>query len=129
MTLFHFLSKIYVMGHSWVEIQMSDLEKKHSKKVQALVNTGASLTTLPEKLADELGIKPTSQEQVSSGAGLIKVSRGRAWIKLQGKEDAFPIWISDVIDKVLLGVVVLESFGFKVDPTTGTLEEKPLLLY
>jgi aspartyl protease family protein len=117
------------MGHSWVEIQISDLEKKHSKKVKALVDTGASLTTLPEKLADELGIKPASQEQVSTGAGIIKVSRGRAWIKLKGKEDAFPVWISDVIDKVLLGVVVLESFGFKVDPTTGTLEEKPLLLY
>jgi len=117
------------MGHSWVDIQISDLGRKHSKKVNALVDTGASLTTLPKKLADELGIKPTSQEQVSTGAGIIKISRGRAWIELKGKEDAFPVWIADVIDKVLLGVVVLESFGFKVDPTTGTLEEKPLLLY
>lgn len=117
------------MGHTWVDIEISDLEKKHSKTVSSMVHTGASLTTLPKKLADELGIKPTSQEQVSTGAGSIKISRGRAWIKLEGKEDAFPVWISDVIDKVLLGVVVLESFGFKVDPTTGTLEEKPLLLY
>ncbi|MFB0553183.1 MAG: aspartyl protease family protein [Phycisphaerae bacterium] len=129
MTLFHYVGKIDFMGHSWIDIEISDLERKHSKKVQALVETGASLTTLPKKIADELGIKPTRQEQVSTGAGLIKVSRGRAWIKLKGKEDAFAIWISDVIDKVLLGVVVLESFGFKVDPTTGTLEEKPLLLY
>jgi len=117
------------MGHSWVYIEISDLEKKHAKKVKALVDTGASLTTLPKKIADELGIKPTTQEQVSTGAGIIKISRGRAWIELKGKEDAFPVWISDVVDKVLLGVVVLESFGFRVDPTTGTLEEKPLLLY
>jgi clan AA aspartic protease len=117
------------MGHSWVSIEVSDLERKHSKKVKALVDTGASLTTLPQKLADELKIKATSHERVSTGAGVIKISRGRAWIKLEGKEDAFPVWISDVIDKVLLGVVVLESFGFKVDPTTGTLEEKRLLLY
>jgi len=45
------------------------------------------------------------------------------------KEDPFSVWISDIIDKVLLGVVVLESLGSKFDPTTGTLEEKPLLLY
>ena len=117
------------MGYSWTDIEISDLEKKHSRKVKALVDTGASLTTLPERIAEELGIKPTTQEQVSTRAGMVKISRGRAWIKLKGKEDAFPIWISDVIDKVLLGVVVLESFGLTVDPTTGTLEERPLLLY
>ena len=117
------------MGHSWVEVEISDLERKKSGKVKALVDTGASLTVLPKKLADELEIEPTSEEKVMTGAGMMKVKRGRAWIKLKGKEDAFPVWISDFIDKVLLGVVVLESFGFEVDPTTGTLREKPLLLY
>jgi predicted aspartyl protease len=95
------------MGHSWVNIEISDLEKKHSKKIQALKDTGATLTTLPRKLADELGIQPTSQEQVSTGAGIIKISRAEAWSKFKGKQGPFNIWISDVIDKVLLGVVVL----------------------
>jgi len=117
------------MGHSWVNIEISDLERKHTIKAQALVDTGATLTTLPKKLADELGIRPTTPEQVSTGAGIIKVSRGEAWIKVNGKEGPFSIWISEIIDKVLLGVIVLESLGFKVDPTTGKLEEKPLLLY
>ena len=117
------------MGHSWVEVEISDLERKKSTVVKALVDTGASLTVLPEKIAEELGIHATSEEKVSTGAGEIKVKRGRAWIKLKGKEDAFPVWISGFIDKVLLGVVVLESFGFDVDPATGTLRERPLLLY
>jgi len=117
------------MGHSWVEVEITDLEKKKSTVVRALVDTGASLTVLPERLAAELGIEAVSEERVSTGAGEIKVKRGRAWIKLKGREDAFPVWISDFIDKVLLGVVVLESFGFDVDPTTGTLKERPLLLY
>jgi len=94
-----------------------------------LVDAGASLTVLPEKLADEVEIKTISEEKVSTGAGEIKVKRGRAWIKLKGKEDAFSVGISGFIGKVLLGVVVLESFGFDVDPTTGTLKERPLLLY
>ena len=117
------------MGHTWVDIEISDLEKKHSRKTKALVDTVASLTTLPKKIADELGIEAISHEEVSTGAGKISISRGRAWVMLNGKEDAFPVWISEVIDKVLLGVVVLESFGFTVDPSTGKLEERPLLLY
>ncbi len=117
------------MGHTWVNITISDLEKKKSKKVKALVDTGASLTTLPERIAKEIGIEPVDEELVSTGAGEIKVSRGRAWIKLKGKESPFDVWISDFIDKVLLGVVVLESFGYEVDPKTGKLKKRPLLLY
>jgi len=117
------------MGHSWVYIEISDLERKKSRRVKALVDTAASLTTLPKKLADALGIKPFTEEQVKTGAGTIKISRGRAWIKLQGKESPFNIWISDFIDKVLLGVVVLEVLGFEVDPTTEKLKPTPLLLY
>jgi len=49
--------------------------------------------------------------------------------KTQGKRGPFNVWISDIIDKVLIGVVVLASFGFEVNPATGKLKEKPLLLY
>lgn len=124
-----FLLSLHAMGHTFVDIEISDLEKKHSKVVKALVDTGASLTTLPKELADELGIKAVSEEEVRTGAGVVKISRGRAWVKLEGKEDAFPVWISDFVDKVLLGVVVLQSLGFEVDPTTERLKHAPLLLY
>jgi clan AA aspartic protease len=117
------------MGHSWVEIEVSNLERTRLKKVNALVDMGASLTVLPKKLAEELEIKPLSTDEVSTGGGMIKVERGRALIRLKNKEDVFPVWISSVIDKVLLGVVVLEVFGFEVDPATGKLKERPLLLY
>ena len=117
------------MGHTWVEIEISNLEKTKSKKVKALVDTGATLTTLPKELAEELGIKVVREDTVATGAGLVKVGRGNAWIKLENKEAPFDVWISDFVNKVLLGVVVLESLGFKIDPKTGKLEETPLLLY
>ena len=94
-----------------------------------MVDTGANLTVLPERIAEELEIEPIIEEEVITGAGVIKVKRGKAWIKLKGKDGPFNAWVSDFIDKVLLGVVVLESLGFDVDPTTGTLKERPLLLY
>ena len=33
------------------------------------------------------------------------------------------------MDKVLLGFIVLEVLGYEVDPVTGKLRERPLLLY
>jgi aspartyl protease family protein len=88
------------MGHSWVEVEISDPERKKSAKLKALVDTGASLTVLPEEIAEELGIEPKSEEEVITGAGVIKVKRGEAWIKLKGKEGPFTVWVSDIIDKV-----------------------------
>jgi Predicted aspartyl protease len=117
------------MGHSWIDVEISNLEKDKSREVKALVDTGASLTVLPRKLADELGIVATTEEQVTTGAGEIKVEGGDVWIKIRDREKTNPVWISDIIDRVLIGVVTLESLGFAVDPTTGTLKERPLLLY
>jgi hypothetical protein len=48
---------------------------------------------------------------------------------LKDKEGSFDVWMSDFIDKVPLDAVVLETFGLEVDPITGTLKEKPLLLH
>jgi len=106
-----------------------DIERRKFKKVKALVDTGASLSVLPKRIAEELRIEAESVDEVATGAGIIKVKRGTAWIKLKGKEGPFNVWISDIIDRVLIGVVVLASFGFEVDPATGKLKERPLLLY
>ena len=87
------------------------------------------MSVLLKRIAEEFRIEAESVDEVVTGAGIIKVKRGTAWIKLKGKEGPFNVWISDIIDKVLIGVVVLESFGFEVDPATGKLKERPLLLY
>jgi predicted aspartyl protease len=64
-----------------------------------------------------------------TGAREIELNVGEAWIKIKGKGEPFAVWISDIIDKVILGVVVLETLGFDVDAVKGTLKERPLLLY
>lgn len=74
------------MGHSYVEIEVSSLERKKFSKLKALVDTEASLTAPPEKIAKEIGIEPVSEERVMTGAGMVKVKRERAWIKLKDRE-------------------------------------------
>ncbi len=117
------------MKHTELEIEISNLEGKKWKKVKGLVDTGATLTTIPKSLADELEIKEIREEEIETAAGRIKIKRGNARIKIGNKEEIVPIWISDIIDRVLIGSVTLEVFGLSVDPVTGKLIEKSLILY
>ena len=55
--------------------------------------------------------------------------RGRAWVEIMGRGEIVPVLISDVIERVLIGVTVLEVLGLRVDPVTGKLVEWTLLLY
>lgn len=55
--------------------------------------------------------------------------RSFAWITINGKESVQDVLISDFIERVLLGVVTLEAMALSLDPLTGKLKEKRLLLY
>lgn len=117
------------MGHVWVKAKIGDPEKRNVTEVEALVDTGATLTTIPRKLANKLGLKPTGKTLVETATGRIELERTRIWIELEGREEIVPALISDIIDKVLLGVTTLEVLGLRVDPLTGKLSEWTLLLY
>ena len=117
------------MGHVWIDVEIFNLDKTKNKKVKGLVDTGATLTTLPESLAKEIGIEPTGEDEIQTGAGRLKIKKGRAIVKIKDKEEIQVVWISDIIDKVLIGSVTLETLGLKVDPITGKIEERPLMLY
>ena len=57
------------------------------------------------------------------------MDRSRAYIEILGKADIVPVIVSDMIDKVLIGVTALEILELEVDPVTGRLRERTLLLY
>jgi len=59
----------------------------------------------------------------------MEVDRSRAYIEILGKADIVPVIISDIIDKVLIGATTLEILELEVDPVTGRLRERTLLLY
>jgi predicted aspartyl protease len=117
------------MGHVWVDAEIFDQTKNKGRKVKGLVDTGSTLTVLPESLAIELGIAPTSEEKIQTASGILTIKKGRAVIRIENKEELQPVWISEIIDKVLIGSVTLETLGLRVNPITGKIEETPLLLY
>jgi len=117
------------MGHVWVKARIGDPGKRRVIEVNALVDTGATLTVIPRRLANELGLEVTGKIPVMTADGKIELERTRVWIELEDKEDIVSAVISDVIDKVLIGVTTLEVLGLQVDPVTGRLKEWTILLY
>ena len=117
------------MGHVWVKAKICSMDKSKCVDVDALVDTGATLSVIPRRIAEELGITIIRKDKVETGAGTIYVDRGVARIFIENMETIAEVWVSDIIDRVIIGTVTLESLGLKVDPRTGKLEPAPLLLY
>jgi clan AA aspartic protease len=117
------------MGHVWVDVKIGCEDASRIIETKALVDTGATLTVIPESLARELGLKVTGRSKVETGVGIIELNRSRAYIEIMGRSDIVPVLISSTVDKVLIGVTTLEILELEVDPLTGKLKERALLLY
>ncbi len=117
------------MGHVEVEVILSSKEHARSVKEKALVDTGATLTVLPRKIADELLVRTDSRAKVLTAAGPIEVELGEVMVEVAGRKATARVAISDIIQRVLVGVTTLEILGLAVDPQTGSLKEGYYLLY
>jgi len=117
------------MGHVWVDIKIGNEYASKIIEARALVDTGATLTVVPRSIADRLGLRITGKSKVETGSGIIEIERSRAYIEIMGKSEVIPVLVSDIIDKILIGVTTLEVLELEIDPLTGRLRERTLLLY
>jgi aspartyl protease family protein len=105
----------------------ADLGK--SVAVSGLVDTGVTLTVLPRTVAKSLEIAKKSTVTVMTAGGPVNVDISSVEIELAGKKETVRVAISDIIDRVLIGVTTLEILGLAVDPVSGHLKESMYLLY
>jgi predicted aspartyl protease len=94
----------------------------------ALVDTGATRTTISRALATQLGLQITGQQLARSAAGPVSIDQSYCFVEFEGRSMVTPVWLSDSYPGVLIGVITLEALGFAVDPGTGKLIESELLL-
>jgi clan AA aspartic protease len=104
------------MGQVYVTIGVGNHEGGDFIEVEALVDTGATHTTLPESLMDQLHIDRRGSRYFNSAAGApIKMDMGQAWVSFDNRK-----WICPVIfggdDLYLMGATTLEAFDLVVDP-------------
>jgi len=113
----------------WVRARIGDVDGRRIIEVDALVDTGATLTVVPRRLAEKLGLRATGKVSVATVGGVVELEKTRIWIELEGREEVVSALVSDIVDKVLIGVTTLEVLGLQVDPVSGKLKEWTLLLY
>ncbi len=118
------------MGHVEVDAAISDVNGRRRENVRALVDTGATLSIIPQTLFEKLNLRLSGEKvRVSTAKGSARLNLTHAWVEVGGKKRLIPVLVSRDVKRVLLGVTALESMQLKVNPVTSKLEEQPALLY
>ena len=117
------------MGTFQAAIEVGDLAASRFRPVDALVDTGASYTTLPESLLRDLGVTPHAERVFLLATGQ-SITRpiGRTWVRVDGRQEMTIVVFADEGAMPLLGAVTLEEMGLGVDPLSQKLIPVPGLL-
>ena len=106
------------------------LDEVRRVEVDALIDTGATFPALPEDIVAKLAL-PTLGEypaETAEGVGKVKLA-ANVIIGIEDRIAQSPIITRPRGTTPLIGVVVLEQMGYKVDPATGRLiKGLPLML-
>jgi predicted aspartyl protease len=92
-----------------------------------LLIRGATLTLVPRRVADELQLPLIGKKNVTTAKGA-EFDERLGVVEIMGRKAYSHILVSGDIEFVLIGMVVLETLGFEVDPVTGKLKEARILL-
>ena len=118
------------MGHVRVKIKIANPTRRQEfvEVDDALVDTGATWTTVTTDIADRLGLQVVDQVQADTPAGEITLDHSFALIQYDGKQSISDVLVNDALHEVLVGVVTLEGLRLAVDPRSGRLVDTKLLL-
>ena len=118
------------MGHVRVKIRLTNPDKPNGEVDvdDALVDTGATWTTVPRSVADRVCLRLVGKIAVKIAAGPQTLDQSYALIELDEKRMVAPLLVSDALDSVLIGVTMLEALGLAVDPASGELKESEVFL-
>ncbi len=105
------------MGTFRVTVAIGDPQGGQYTAVEALVDTGATYTTLPASILRGLGVVPHDRAEFELADGnVVERDIGRTWVRIDGKTDIVPVVFGDERGGALLGAVTLEIFRLAVDP-------------
>ena len=110
------------MGTFQVELEIGDPQGQHFEPVDALVDSGATYTTLPESLLRKLEVLPLSSANfVLADGSRLEREIGQTWMRLEGEEFIVPVVFGTEATQPLLGAVTLEIFRLGIDPVRQRL--------
>ena len=117
------------MGTFRVEVEVGDPEGRRYERVEALVDTGATYTSLPRPLLEALGVIPHARDSFVLADGRhVERDIGRAWIRVGVRIEVTLVVFADPGSSVLLGAYALEGLRLAAEPVARRLVPVPGLL-
>jgi aspartyl protease family protein len=106
--------------------QVGDFDGRRFEDIDALVDTGATYTSIPSDVLERLGVRPQEQRPFILASGE-RVTHGIAWIRvrLDGREEPTMVIFGNPGSDALLGAFTLEGFGLGVDAVNRQLITTP----
>jgi len=110
------------MGTFSITIAIGTADRRTFREVEALVDTGATFTWLPEDLLHELGHRPITKRRFQMADGrILERDLGEVAIRIDGEERTTTCVFGDAASKPLLGAVTLEQYLLAPDPARQKL--------
>ena len=104
------------MGTFSVPIAIGDPQGENRVELDALVDTGASIVSVPASLLIDLGVKPSAQHRFRFVQGGVRnMDIGEARIRVDGLETGTLVAFNDEGTPPLLGALALEALFLGVD--------------
>lgn len=104
-------------------------EAKRGYEADFVIDTGATNSLAPASELRHAGIEPVGKTAYELANGCVEEYEfGLAEISFMGEITAGRIIFGPDNADPILGVTVLESVGFTIDPVTGTLKRSPIIL-
>lgn len=117
------------MGTFRVEIEVAAAAAYRYERVEALVDTGATYTSLPRPILDAVGVIPhTRGTFVMADGRRVERDIGRAWIRIGAETEITLVVFADAGSPPLLGAYALEGLRLAADPVGRRLVPVPGLL-
>ena len=116
------------MGTFRVPVEIGDANGAVWASVDALVDTGATYTTVPAALLDRLGVRPHARASFVLADGReIEQDIGQTWVRVGDRAVVTIVVFAPDNAPVLLGAYALEGLRLAADPVDRRLVPVPAL--
>jgi predicted aspartyl protease len=117
------------MGIFDVTLQIANpISPDRVSSIQLMVDTGATLMSLPRPLLESLGIAPVMSRMFILGDGRrVRRETGSVLATMNGVTMPIPVMFAEGDDAPVLGATTLEILGFAADPIERKLVPRDLL--
>ncbi len=110
------------MGTFSVEIAIGTPDRQRWVTVDAVVDTGASITSVSSSVLRGLGVEPVMRKRFRFGQGEIRTMEvGQTWLRIEDEEIITQVLFNEENTTPLLGALALESAYLGIDPIAQKL--------